>query len=841
MERKTGWQPQWLVSRERINTLFEAGLAYPFTAVIAAPGYGKTVATMDYAGRSGRKIIRHHLLPIDNTPDCYWDRAVEAARRELPELAEEMSQSVFPETLRDFHVFLTKMTRLLFQDNEILLIYDNAENISDERILLYLESVIKAELENLSIIFISNDRPRFGPVIGEGRHLQIGPAELKFNQRETRQLFKKFGRRLGEKECAQLVSETGGWPLALHLLATHPDDRTRHAFGEPQHFEVVTELFQKNYFMDYEPDFQKLLVKLSFFDSVPLGLIQAVDPGNTFQTVDQMMRNIFISYDDSQDHLYFQKMYHDFLKRKRAMLSEAEKKAMYSKAGDWFYEHGPFFLALLCYWESRDYDQYLKALSRLPQKRRHKRSVNIVLDHLNQFPPEYVQDHESVDLYRGLLYMNDLEISRARKILLNLADRLEKQPPPSEKHPLLGDVYTALLEIALSQNNLEALDFALKAQKYAPDGARLRSSGAMVVGNNEVFFLPDKAPGRLEEMRVFIQRLAVPLKALYRKSGCGFIELFSAETAYYAQHFGAAREYGARAIFLARDAGQHDIVINSLILQLRLALYLGKYDKSEELLNKILDYSCQADPEEIQPLRDFALALFYIWLGDVARVPSWLSIGSATPTGIPMDIGRDRAICATCRYFEGRYEAAYAALLELDGLLLEYKRWSTRVSGHILKAACLYRLGNKPRAIESLWAAYDMTWANNITICFAEFGLEMEVLINAARDQAEFVFDPQWLTGVQTASAACAKRRSAMQKLYKSEVEVKRIAPDALTPRELEVMQYLANGLTRDEISKLFGVSLHGVKKHITNIYSKLGAVNRVEAIHIAKVNGILE
>ena len=64
--------------------------------------------------------------------------------------------------------------------------------------------------------------------------------------------------------------------------------------------------------------------------------------------------------------------------------------------------------------------------------------------------------------------------------------------------------------------------------------------------------------------------------------------------------------------------------------------------------------------------------------------------------------------------------------------------------------------------------------------------------------------------------------------------------PDALTARELEILQYLANGLTRHEISSLLKISLHGVKKHITNIYSKLGVSNRVEAIHIAQSSDLL-
>lgn len=55
-----------------------------------------------------------------------------------------------------------------------------------------------------------------------------------------------------------------------------------------------------------------------------------------------------------------------------------------------------------------------------------------------------------------------------------------------------------------------------------------------------------------------------------------------------------------------------------------------------------------------------------------------------------------------------------------------------------------------------------------------------------------------------------------------------------LTTREEEVLSWLVAGATNHEISKHLSISEATVKFHLTNIFSKLGAKNRVEAATIA-------
>lgn len=61
---------------------------------------------------------------------------------------------------------------------------------------------------------------------------------------------------------------------------------------------------------------------------------------------------------------------------------------------------------------------------------------------------------------------------------------------------------------------------------------------------------------------------------------------------------------------------------------------------------------------------------------------------------------------------------------------------------------------------------------------------------------------------------------------------------DLLTSREVEILELIKNGVTIDDICKQIFVSKRTVSNHLSNIFSKLGVVNRQEAIHIAEQIG---
>lgn len=61
-----------------------------------------------------------------------------------------------------------------------------------------------------------------------------------------------------------------------------------------------------------------------------------------------------------------------------------------------------------------------------------------------------------------------------------------------------------------------------------------------------------------------------------------------------------------------------------------------------------------------------------------------------------------------------------------------------------------------------------------------------------------------------------------------------------ITPREYEVLQYIAEGLSNQEIAGRLFVSLNTVKTHIANLFSKLDAQRRTQAVQKAQALGLL-
>jgi len=62
-----------------------------------------------------------------------------------------------------------------------------------------------------------------------------------------------------------------------------------------------------------------------------------------------------------------------------------------------------------------------------------------------------------------------------------------------------------------------------------------------------------------------------------------------------------------------------------------------------------------------------------------------------------------------------------------------------------------------------------------------------------------------------------------------------------LTISEREILSLLVKGLSNAEISRQSSISVATVKYHLTNIYSKLGVRNRVEATTIALEHGLVD
>jgi len=62
----------------------------------------------------------------------------------------------------------------------------------------------------------------------------------------------------------------------------------------------------------------------------------------------------------------------------------------------------------------------------------------------------------------------------------------------------------------------------------------------------------------------------------------------------------------------------------------------------------------------------------------------------------------------------------------------------------------------------------------------------------------------------------------------------------SITPRELEILQLIAKGMSNREIAEKLFVSENTVKTHSSRIFDKLGARRRTQAVQLGKEFGLL-
>jgi DNA-binding NarL/FixJ family response regulator len=75
---------------------------------------------------------------------------------------------------------------------------------------------------------------------------------------------------------------------------------------------------------------------------------------------------------------------------------------------------------------------------------------------------------------------------------------------------------------------------------------------------------------------------------------------------------------------------------------------------------------------------------------------------------------------------------------------------------------------------------------------------------------------------------------------YPSTERPRAIEPCPLSARELEVLKRLAQGMVYKQMAHELGLSTSTVRTHLHNIYAKLGAIDRAQAVLCATERGWL-
>ncbi len=156
----------------------------------------------------------------------------------------------------------------------------------------------------------------------------------------------------------------------------------------------------------------------------------------------------------------------------------------------------------------------------------------------------------------------------------------------------------------------------------------------------------------------------------------------------------------------------------------------------------------------------------------------------------------------------------------------------------ILQAVAFHASNDSQKAMESLARALSLAEREQPLRVFADEGHPIALLLEKLLDKQR-----KGLLVPPISSEYAARLLSAMGKNAPSPTPKRRTVghlADALSMRELEVLHLLADGLESNEIAERLFIAVDTARKHIKNIYSKMGVHSRWEAIKHAEAYSLL-
>jgi LuxR family transcriptional regulator, maltose regulon positive regulatory protein len=220
--------PDWAVKRGRITKLVAEGTRWgPLTVVTGPPGAGKTMALALWAAAEAGTVAWVGLDEFDNRPGAFWSYVLAALRRSGVAVPQAL-RAVPPGAGEDG--FLLRLTAALaVQDPPAVLVLDDLHVLTEPAVLKGLEFVLRHVGAGLRLVVAS----RMDPPLAlhryrlAGQLTEIRAGDLAFTLDEADVLLAQHGGRLTADSVESLTQRTEGWAAGLRLaalsLGTHPD------------------------------------------------------------------------------------------------------------------------------------------------------------------------------------------------------------------------------------------------------------------------------------------------------------------------------------------------------------------------------------------------------------------------------------------------------------------------------------------------------------------------------------------------------------------------------------------------------------------------------------------
>lgn len=831
-----------IVSLDRINLLLEKNINLPLTILEAGTGYAGKERIQAFLNEHRYKHVWLQLRRVDNSSNAFWKNVCDSMNRVSPKLARESEKLGFPDTVQKIDKFITNCSKHLLSARRVLILVDNYNLIEEKEIQLFFEYIIEMNVQQLTFIVISNKKTNLGLLNLEHNVpiQKLTEQELGFTKDEIQEFFSLLGKDLTDIELDSIYTFTEGWPTAIYLLAEKKQKENLGKNNLTLYLQPLMEVFQKGYFETFPGHIQKLFVKLALGPTFTFDIIAKLIDDDLDKVETLVNEHMFIRFNQDAGAFQFHNMYKQFLLQKIFRITEDEKVKAYTVISDWMLqtEHPVDIAEYL--WKSKQYDKLIELGYFEANIYNSAYENRALLEYLNKVPNEAPEENPRLVLLKVLCYTSLLETEKATDLLTKLIKATEQSDTPDSRE-ILGEAYTVLSLIALIKNKEEFVALSKKAAAFLPNGSKVRKKNQVILGYNHIAAISDYEAGALERMEQAYFDANQYLVTILNGGGKGLDYLFSAESGYVTLNLTKAKTRAHETIYHGTRNEQHDIVIAAHVLLLRVAVFQGDYEEIFVQIDRISNYIETHHLSEYTKSLDTVRSWVYLQFDDYESLPDWVKNFTIDSDKSNVNAAQYCILYAAYLILTEEFETAIAVLRHAEKLAADRGLWLDSLTIVIYSAICFLHLEQNEIAVELFSKAYEMSYNNNIISPFIETGKNMRDLIDLAYKDKKHQFDKDWLDDIRKKAMRHAKRLTALKARHnEKKKDIEGSADIYLTKRETQILDQLTQGLTLQEIGQTFDVSVNTVKTHVRNIYNKLGAINRADAVFIATRLGLV-
>ncbi len=842
------------------------GLRGSLTLVSAPPGFGKTTLLAEWAASESRPIAWIALDGGDDDPGRFVANLAYAFAPLLK--IGDLSASLPPQPALE--TLLGAVNKL---DSETALVLDDYHVIQSAAVHALLVSLLEHLPARLRLVIATRADPPvpLARLRARGELTELRADDLRFTNEEAAKFLQEgMGISISPELVAMLESKTEGWISGLQLAALSMQGR-----ADPTGF-IQAFSGSHRYILDYLVEevlsrqpahIQQFLLQTSILEQLCAPLCDAVTQSETTSqsTLEYLERaNIFtLPLDDERRWYRYHHLFADLLRIRLQQDHPQLVADLHRRAAVWLNQHGQPTAATQHALAAQDFPLAADLLQANSGARWAVSDMGF-LNLLAQLPPEVLQARPSLGIHRAWTLVIQSRLEEADTLLASLQPHLPATPAP-ETDQLRG--FASLLSAyihALTDKSahrelppraaLELIPATALAMRNSADVmyARLLAyQGRFDEAAELLFSTVDRdiaadgttaipiciatlvrlrlLQGRLREAealgREYLQRISQRDRRRYYTSG--LLEIALAEVLLARNELAAAEE-------LARQGIRHNQPWNipqSVVLgHLRLAqvqLAQGNRDGADETLQAAETYlpSRALPPDVFHELRLLRLELEAA-RGKHLPAQEW---AATLPASFSADyrLQTDYLLLARLWLAEKDYAQAIPLLEKLQTQAADGGRNGRLVEIWLLLALARFGLGQASAALAALHKSLELAAPEGFVRVFLEASQPAHNLLttyqrNAAPAQREYV----------------ARLLTCFPQTRNTPSQAALLDP--LTPRELEVLRCLAQGDSNQSIAGKLFITLSAVKKHTGNIYRKLEAESRTQAIARARELGLI-